>query len=213
MFNQTPFRPWPLRAALALLMSCCVISPLRAMPPRAQPVMLDAGETALGNRIVAYARAHLGQQVGDGECYDLADEALRHNGGRSAPDFGEITATADYVWGTQVDPRDAMPGDIVQFNGFTVKTTTLQAGTRDWEIDTREHHTSIVERNLGGRLLLLEQNVEPGLVVQRTVVPVASLTMDGSPDGTPGVIATRFEITGVAHVYRPQAASRLFAGD
>jgi hypothetical protein len=161
----------------------------------------------LGENIVEFARAHLGQQVGDGECYDLADEALRHAGARSAPDYGEITGDADYVWGQRVALADAQPGDIVQFHDFTLRTTVISSfdASQRWETYIREHHTSIVERNLGGTLILLEQNVEPGLVVQRTTLSVVSGAVHGGPDGAPGDTVTN-EVAGDAWVYRPLIA-------
>jgi hypothetical protein len=169
---------------------------------------------SLGAKIVAFAREQQGTQVGDGECYDLADQALRRAGAKSAPAYGVITPDGDYIWGKPVDVKDAQPGDIVQFRGFTIRTTVTETARRGggavaarWEIDTREHHTAIVERNLGRALVVLEQNVEPALVVQRTLVPVESGTFDGEPDGTRDDAITTVRIAGLAMVYRPQQAT------
>jgi hypothetical protein len=167
----------------------------------------------LGAKIVAFALAQQGRQVGDGECYDLADQALRRAGAKSAPAYGAITPGGDYIWGDPVDLADAQPGDIVQFRGFTIRTTVTESawrrgGAERWEIDTRDHHTAIVERNLGRALVLLEQNVEPALVVQRTLVPVRSGTWEGAPDGTPADATTNVQVAGMALVYRPQQAPR-----
>ena len=41
-------------------------------------------------RVVAYARARLGHKVGDGECYTLADRALRYAKAQSAPGYDEV---------------------------------------------------------------------------------------------------------------------------
>jgi hypothetical protein len=204
---------------LACALLLCGANPAYAVSlPTANPQTQPAA--SLGDKIVAFARAQLGRQVGDGECYDLADLALLHAGAKSAPAYGEITGDADYVWGQPVALRDAQPGDIVQFHNFSLKTTitgTVMSpyggyGTSQrWETDEREHHTSIVERNLGGTLILLEQNVEPGLVVQRTTLAIASGTVQGSPDGLPADATTTFEVSGDAHVYRPQAAAQMVA--
>jgi hypothetical protein len=180
-------------------------------PERAAPQSVpDAARMA--SQIVAFGQNHLGQAVGDGECYDLADQALRHAHAKSAPDYGRVTEDADYVWGKPVMLRDARPGDIVQFQNFTLRTTVIGSdASQRWDTSVRDHHTSIVERNLGGTLVLLEQNVEPGLVVQRTTLPVTSGTVEGSPDGEPASATTTYDVAGVAHVYRPQPAHSLVA--
>jgi len=41
--------------------------------------------------------------VGRGECYDLADHALKHAGAKSAPDYGKINHDGDYRWGKAVN--------------------------------------------------------------------------------------------------------------
>jgi hypothetical protein len=174
---------------------------------------MPQGADEMAAQIVAFARDRMGNEVGDGECYDLADQALHSVGARSAPDYGEITAEADYVWGQPVPLSQAQPGDIVQFHNFNV-TTTIIATTRQldgrtyttqsWEQDQREHHTAIVEQNFGTSLSLLEQNVEPlGMRVQRTIVPVVSATLD-RVEGDPNAWGTtQIAVEGDVRVYRP----------
>ena len=60
------------------------------------PIGLEAqggsGKTTLaplGDQVVAFARGKIGQCVGNGECFDLADQALRSAGAKSAADFGK----------------------------------------------------------------------------------------------------------------------------
>jgi hypothetical protein len=178
----------------------------------------SAGDSLLAARIIGFARARLGTQVGDGQCYDLADAALHAAGARSAPDFGQVTPDADYVWGRPVDVKDARPGDIVQFRNFNIATTIsttvrLPDGqsytTQSWQTAARDHHTAIVERNEDGVLSLLEQNVPPlGGRVQRMTVPVVSMSLAGVPKDTPGAWAeSQIQVAGTVRVYRPQRAA------
>jgi len=179
--------------------------------------LVAASDQSLGAQVVAYARGQAGRQVGDGECYDLADQALISSGARSAPSFDEVTPGADYMWGTQVALQSARPGDILQFRDYNVRTlvTTRQflpgGGsymTQSWMLDQREHHTAIVESNDGSSLVVLEQNVPPlGKVVQRTRIPIASVTYDGDGIGLPrGLAITTVWVDGTIKVYRPQRA-------
>jgi hypothetical protein len=179
------------------------------------PVHAEISHEAIGERIVAFAREQQGRQVGSGECTELAVEAMKSADAKDVSTYGETSADGDYVWGNPVALKDAEPGDIVQFRNFIIKIRIVameilpggrSANTESWAVETRDHHTAIVEENYGGELLLLEQNVEPHLVVQRTLLPVASETTEGSPDGTPGVLETTFEVAGIARIYRPQPA-------
>jgi hypothetical protein len=179
--------------------------------------LTSGNDESLGARVVAYAREQAGRQVGDGECYDLADRALISSGARSAPSFSDVTPGEDYVWGTQVPLQAARPGDILQFRDFNVRTlvTTRQffpgGGSYTMQnsmLDEREHHTAIVESNDGSTLVVLEQNVPPlGQVVQRTRIPIASMTYDGDGTGPARAGATTtVQVDGTIRVYRPQLA-------
>lgn len=120
-------------------------------------------------QVVNWARAQKGKQVRKGECWDLADAALRQAGAKSSADLGPMDEDADYVWGNSVsDLKDVQAGDILQFRDFTV-TTTTETETRYADgsstIDTTEssftrpHHTAIVSEVMsGGQLKILEQN-------------------------------------------------------
>ena len=58
---------------------------------------------SLGQKVYHYASSHVGRRVGRGECYDLADHALKHAGAKSAPDYGKINHDGDYRWGKAVN--------------------------------------------------------------------------------------------------------------
>ena len=63
----------------------------------------------LNEKVVAFARSHLGQPVGDGICVTLAVEALDAAGAKRFP----FDRSGDYVWGEEVaDFKDVLPGDI-----------------------------------------------------------------------------------------------------
>src|SRR5262245_59375518 len=88
-----------------------------ATPVQAPP------QASLGQQVLDFARQQVGQQVGDGECFALADTALRHAGAGSAADFGPVGRQTDYHWSSQqVTAANAQPGDIIQFRNFSVVT-------------------------------------------------------------------------------------------
>ena len=187
----------------------------------------DSG-LAVGQRVVTYARGKLGQKVlPRGECFDLADAALQNAGVQTAKDFGKITKTADYVWGDEIDAKDAAPGDILQMRKFVViATTTILTITktpgytdgmrRDTSSEKirRPHHTAIVESNDGdGKLTILEQNFNLVKKVKRNVIPwktftvgpskkITALKGGGSSETTTTVT---YSVGGTLWVYRPKA--------
>ena len=60
-------------------------------------VQLDSdggAKTSLNDQVKNGAYNKMGQQVGDGECFALADQALKSAGAKSAADFGAVTADA-----------------------------------------------------------------------------------------------------------------------
>ena len=128
----------------------------------------------LNQQVHRFATQRLGQRVGRGECFDLADLALRDAGAKSAADYGRVTRSADYVWGRAVTRQTARVGDVIQFRnyGFTETVVTVterrDSGGR-WVVEedvsetrtqTRPHHTAIVDAiGRDGEITVLEQNV------------------------------------------------------
>src|SRR4051794_27609582 len=173
------------------------------------------GHQTVGQKIVEYAKGRLGHQVGDGECFALADKALRRAGAKSAEDYSEIEDDGDYIWGTEVDIKDVGPGDILQFRNYniatSVKTTTKSKGTEQWK--TREsfakrgHHTAIVEQNLhNGEIWILEQHVKPlGEKVQRhKILTTPATKITSHKQGTAEIVETTVtQIDGTVKAYRP----------
>ena len=97
----------------------------------------------LNEKVVEFARDRRGQKVGDGSCLTLATAALRASGGKVFP-FNR--PDANYIWGDLVEsPRDALPGDIVQFRDaeFKGKTWVTRRRWVSWH-QNYPHHTAIV---------------------------------------------------------------------
>jgi hypothetical protein len=142
---------------------------------------------SVNQKVMVWARGKLGRPVGKGECWDLAEVALKQANAMTSNDHGPVTEDADYVWGDSKELKDVEPGDILQFRDHEVTEITVTKYTfpdGSWSEDTvdvttpREHHTAIVDGKLDaeGAVRTLEQNVEPkGRVVQKQKVFTRSL--------------------------------------
>jgi hypothetical protein len=145
-----------------------------------------------------YARAQSGKTVGSGECFDLADSALRGAGAKSAADFGPVTPDAAYQWGQAIPLDKALPGDILQFSDYEMETSktkttslsfpdgaSLEYEETSTQSVTRPHHTAIVALSPDrGTVAVLEQNVERGRRVKEKTVGSATLAYRGQPSKT-----------------------------
>jgi hypothetical protein len=169
--------------------------------------MGDTTELTLNQKVLQFARAKVDQQVGTGECWDLAEDAVTQAGGESSKTLtgvkGKAFESADYKWGTEVKLDTAQPGDILQFKGHEFKETTQGGG---WKSQTRGHHTAIVEKNFGdGRLLILEQHVRPegATEVSKKVQQREIFVKNGASykkDGAKVTVTTK----GTIKAYRPK---------
>src|SRR4051812_27189443 len=95
---------------------------------------------------VGFATGKPGTKVGDGECTRLVEEALKKDGKKTTHDFGKTKKTDDYIWGLQISPEDARPGDIIQFRNH-VLYVTVRKQDAEGEKETahrRPHHTAII---------------------------------------------------------------------
>jgi hypothetical protein len=106
--------------------------------------------TSINQKVYAWAHSHLGQRVGRGECWDLADGALKAAAGASSTTTGDHD---DYVWGDSIGVHQAAIGDILQFRDHLIVITTTTTVTFDdgtGYIETHEekhqrpHHTAVV---------------------------------------------------------------------
>ncbi len=109
-----------------------------AVPARADLPPLNRG-------VIEFADANLGRQVGRGECWDLADQALASaEARRPLIDYPGQT----YVFGRPVGVDQVQPGDILQIDDVTFPGL--------WTI---HHHTAVVHDVSGTRVRFIEQNV------------------------------------------------------
>ena len=175
--------------------------PIGVSPAEAEPADARGSRGSLGTQIVQFAQNRLGRRVGDGECFALADQALRGAGAKSAADFGSVSAEADYVWGTAVSLTNVQPGDIVQFRDYQyTRREDDDDGAWRENSESRPHHTAIVVSNDGnGQLTLIEQNAPPGSAARRIQMPFSSDTTRR------GATSVRVTVTGQVWFYRPQA--------
>jgi hypothetical protein len=178
--------PGPLRLAL-------VIASLGSF---SQPVSAQT----LNDKVVQFCKAHLGKQVGDGECTALAATALRDASAKTFADFPNRPGRNDFVWGDliytlQVEKgrlveegvvgQTIKPGDVVQFRNATIKGK-VQGGSYSFAYP--QHTAVVLEMHPKTKqMVLLHQNLNGKRIVQRTGLRLSDLR------------------TGWLRVYRPVA--------
>ena len=116
----------------------------------------------LNQQVLHFATEHRGEQVGNGECWTLADEALK-SAGTTHPDT--------YVWGRALaEGEPVLPGDVVQFT-----TVRLEKAGKWMELGT-PRHTALVEKvEAPGVYTLIHQNFG-GRTVKETTVDLNTKT-------------------------------------
>jgi hypothetical protein len=114
-------------------------------------VWAQAGKPSLpplNQKVLAFAKSHKNKQVGDGECWTLAREALVAAGAR-VPGVNGVDVLD---FGQKLGPKErVLPGDIVQF-----KDARFEKRGLSWNMP---HHTAIVLKKSAGKFILLNQNV------------------------------------------------------
>jgi len=156
-----------------------LLSSILAVAAALSSPVRSAASPSLGDRVVAFCRAHLGQKVGNGECAGLAFQALKWAGAatRGGPDY---PGKGDYVWGrpvlliesTLAGPEmsgtfsSIEPGDVMQYRD--VRFGRMHA----------DHHTAIVKEidAASGRVAAFAQNGGGRRYVFELEVPLARLT-------------------------------------
>ena len=170
-------------------------------------VGLDAGSgstPSVSAGVVGFARRQHGSRVGDGECFALADSALRAARARSASDYGTVAADADYVWGTAVTLTSLQPGDIIQMRDYRYDREDNVdnpdgSGSTNTSFEERPHHTAVVETVNGtGSVTVLEQNAPRGSAVRRSDLFFTNSTT------TAGRRTTTIRVQGSFWFYRAQ---------
>ncbi len=97
----------------------------------------------LSQKVVDFAARSIGQQVGNGECWTLANEALKAAGAQPAD---------GYTFGTPLSLNEIRPGDILQFTNarFEEPGYYVTMGA--------PNHTAVVYSISGERVFILQQN-------------------------------------------------------
>ena len=185
---------------------------------------------SLGQQVVVWAQGKVGKKVGKGECWDLAELALKQAGAQTSNDLGPVGEDSDYVWGDTIAIKDVEPGDVLQFRDYEVTTTTVTKYVWDdgasetikvEDIAERGHHTAIVNGmpDSNGVVKTLDQHVKPlGKVVQNKMlhtrnVPAASRSSTGKRkhpstkklESVKIQTTVTIEVSGQVWAYRPKA--------
>jgi hypothetical protein len=137
----------------------------------------------INEKVVEFAKTSLGQQVGNGECWTLANEALKAAGGKSSPAYTDRPNKGDYVWGElvyAVEVKDGKatetgsaakirPGDVVQFRGTKFAGRRPGGGTYTMSFG---HHTAVVQTvSADGKVVgVLHQNYAGKKTVTETTL-------------------------------------------
>ena len=139
-----------------------------AANPSPQIVPLKAS-AKLNAQVVNYAISCIGKQVGNGECWTLAAEALDAAGAMPAEQFS---------FGHELKKKEAwLPGDIIQFKAC--KFEVHYANGYSVEEMGFPNHTAIIYSTDGSRVTLLHQNYRMIRLVQVSTIDMNTMT-DGS---------------------------------
>ena len=110
--------------------------------------------------VLRFASSQIGKQVGNGQCWTLAAEALKAAGAR--PPQG-------YTYGEEIPLRNIQPGDILQFT----RARFDEPGY--WAVMGTPNHTAVVY-SLGNRTFILHQNFAGRKFVQTFDLDFDNLT-------------------------------------
>jgi hypothetical protein len=111
----------------------------------------------INKKVVEYVKTVIGETVGRGECWDLADHALTFAGAQ----FDKSSRKTIYIFGELYNPEKEtiFPGDFVQFEGVTV---SYSSGNMTFT-ENYKHHTAIIYQiNSDQSLKLAHQNTSFG---------------------------------------------------
>lgn len=105
---------------------------------------------AVNAKVIEYVNSVMGKQVGRGECWDLAAEAL---------DYAEAKWDAPYGFGKKYNYKTVqiVPGDIIQLSNVTMEKKTEKELMR-WKM--LKHTAVVYEVKPQGEIVVAEQNVD-----------------------------------------------------
>lgn len=112
---------------------------------KSAPRIPSAQISELQREVLNYAADNIGRKIGRGECWDLADQALRAAG--AEPPRG-------YTFGTPVPLEEIQPGDILQFTSARFDEPGY------WTIMGMPNHTAVVHAVGDTRAFILQQNFD-----------------------------------------------------
>lgn len=101
---------------------------------------------SLNEKVLGFARSKLGKKVGDGQCWALADQALKYAGAQRPGTNG----LKSNQFGNPVPLDKVIPGDVLQFMNIKIA-----APNAFWSFPV---HTAIVNKKQGSRIELIHQN-------------------------------------------------------
>jgi len=108
---------------------------------------LRASSQRFGPAIVAFCAQRIGTRVGNGECWTLADEAIK------ACDADPVMGLN---FGQEIDPSDVAPGDILQFD-----SCRFDLPWGGFKTAGLPQHTAVVVGRGPEGIRVLEQNPGP----------------------------------------------------
>jgi hypothetical protein len=164
---------WPLGAADAQVQGTNADKNFTALSRRYLARLKLKIAVSPNQRVVDFARSKLGQQVGNGECWTLAYQALDAAGAKRPGQDG-LTV---YQFGDVVALGQLKPGDVLQFENVNFKHTNANGS---WYSSSYPHHTAIVAAVAGTRITLLNQNVGGNRTVQETTIDLNDRLPGGS---------------------------------
>jgi hypothetical protein len=128
----------------------------------------------LNTKILTFCKKAVGKKVGDGQCADLAYQALMKCGAESPDDFRDNPLPGDYVWGELVygykvqdtkhletgDRKAVLPGDVIQMRDVVIEHEETSDEYITKETIDADHHTAVVSEvsKDGMTYQVIEQN-------------------------------------------------------
>ncbi len=118
----------------------------------------DSKIPGLNQKIVSFCKKSLGKKVGDGQCADLAYQALTKSGAESPDDFRDNPLPGDYVWGDLIygykikggqaletgERKAVFPGDVIQMRDVIIEHEESNDEYVTKETIDADHHTAVV---------------------------------------------------------------------
>jgi len=112
----------------------------------------------LNQKILTFCKKAIGKKVGNGQCAELAYEALADSGAESPDDFRDSPRAGDYVWGELVyghkvqgkthmetgKRKEVRPGDVIQMRDVLIKHVEETEDAITTETVDADHHTAVV---------------------------------------------------------------------